>query len=73
MEYCKKCLLPVYDPNNTTHNLQVCQCPEHDILPNRGMIGWVCPNCKAGMSPFTDKCNCNMMKQFDIKYKGDSV
>jgi len=23
-----------------------------------GMVGWVCPNCKRGMSPFQNSCGC---------------
>lgn len=39
-----------------------------DIIKKTGqpiMVGWVCPVCGAGCSPFTSQCNCTI--KYEVK------
>ncbi len=36
-----------------------CCCPQINIFQQPiGMMGWICPNCRAGMAPFAQRCGC---------------
>jgi len=38
-----------------------CECPAINVLgppAQPAMLGWRCPNCGAGMSPFASRCGC---------------
>lgn len=59
---CPDCLKPYWDKGKTTVKAQVCQCHEP-----KGMIGWTCPRCGAGLSPSTSICPCKA-PEFKMTY-----
>ena len=47
-----------------------CTCGS-DVEPT-GLIGWICPICGCGLSPYTSVCPC-MQKPFDIICKSNNL
>ncbi len=37
-----------------------CTCPTQEPIINdsKPLMGWICPVCKAGNSPYSTRCNC---------------
>lgn len=58
-DYCGKCKT----------SLMYCYCNKNEVP---GIIGWVCPKCKEGLSPFVDRCPCIPISQGQWTVKGSS-
>ena len=50
-----------YKPCRHTSKECPTYCHNYRAPPTKGAIGWVCPNCQAGLSPYTDRCPCRPM------------
>jgi hypothetical protein len=51
---CKKCGKPLFDDGRSTVPLELCNCHAEDD----GAVGWVCPLCGRGLSPYMAVCPC---------------
>ena len=68
---CNKCGRPFFN-TGINSDATLCECPithpgkmENPLFPkeetpSKGMLGWICPVCGRGMSPFSDSCPCTI-------------
>lgn len=53
--FCEKCGKPFVSYNTSA---ETCKCYNVPVNKPIGLVGWICPVCGAGMSPYTDRCLC---------------
>lgn len=58
---CPNCLKPLWSDCDNTTVPGLCNCTQ-----SKGIMGWECPKCGAGLSPHTSICPCN--NHFKITY-----
>lgn len=72
--FCSKCNKPTYyigdiPPEGFVPGLEpYCTCNNKKQVG--GAIGWVCPKCGAGLSPFVTICPCSLST--DITFKSNT-
>jgi hypothetical protein len=49
-------------------NQEVDSCEGCNPKPPAGMLGWICPVCGRGMSPFSSSCPCKTFNQSFPQY-----
>lgn len=51
---CEKCFRPFIDLGQSSAPVKTCECKKNIL------IGWECPVCHSGVSPYTKICPCNL-------------
>lgn len=60
--FCPKCHKPYFYVGDILPGTSpVCICGQIVDIP-KGMVGWICPVCGAGLSPYTTICPCKAPK-----------
>lgn len=74
LNQCNKCFRPFYDDHKSTATPLLCKCFEYKRIAGAN-VGWICPNCGTGLSPYTSQCNCkrNYTISFDSGIAGSGL
>ncbi len=62
-QICKKCGKPFIDDGKATMRLETCKCHEKKDS-GTAIVGWICPVCRAGNSPYSMACACRRIVGF---------
>ena len=65
---CPKCLRPYWDEGKSTGLTPICECNKTE-----GILGWICPICNKGVSPYATSCPCSFNIYYNVSISNEVI